>query len=209
MTYDDARGIRLNLGCGGRPLPGYVNIDLDSLEQMKHRYPTYDFDESIPIHQYDIFNLPYNNATVSEVRAESLLEHLAFDEERQLFVEIQRVLHSGAVFQFSVPDFEFTVRQWLNAEDNWQDFYRNDEDAIRTNHWFGQYSTGADSRWGYLTAIIFGLQNSPGQFHKNCYTEKKIETMLAKLGFHAPIIKTSSWKGNDIVRMLNVTAEKK
>jgi hypothetical protein len=29
------RVIKLNLGCGGRPLPGYVNVDADTLEQLK------------------------------------------------------------------------------------------------------------------------------------------------------------------------------
>ena len=29
--------LRLNLGCGGRPLRDYINIDMNSLEEMRAR----------------------------------------------------------------------------------------------------------------------------------------------------------------------------
>ena len=35
----DTNEIRLNLGCGGRPLRGYINIDQDTSEEMRKRYP--------------------------------------------------------------------------------------------------------------------------------------------------------------------------
>ena len=31
--------IKLNIGCGGNPLKDYINIDQDSLEQIRKRYP--------------------------------------------------------------------------------------------------------------------------------------------------------------------------
>jgi predicted SAM-dependent methyltransferase len=198
--------IRLNLGCGGRPLEGYVNIDKDTLDKIKIRYPDYSFPEDVTVNQYDIFNLPYEDQSISEVRAESLLEHLSFVEEKKIFLEVKRVLQPGGIFQFSVPDFEATVRQWLDAEDDWREFYRNDDEAILQKHWFGQYSDSVDNRWGYLTAIIFGPQNSEGQFHKNCYTEEKIKSVLVSLGFSLPEITRGSWKNNDAVCMLNVIA---
>ena len=185
---------------------GYVNIDKDTLGEIKKRYPDYSFPEGVTVSQYDIFNLPYEDQSVSEVRAESLLEHLSFAEEKKIFLEIKRVLQPGGIFRFSVPDFEATVRQWLDAEDDWREFYRNDDEAIRQKHWFGQYSDSVDSRWGYLTAIIFGPQNSEGQFHKNCYTEQKIKSVLVSLGFSPPQINRGSWKNNEAVCMLNIIA---
>ncbi len=186
--------IRINLGCGGRPLKGYVNIDLDSLEALKQRYPGTEFPQDVEVYQYDIFDLPYENGTVSEVRCDSLLEHLSFLEEKAFFLEMKRVLKRGGTLRFSVPDFEETVKLWLNAEEDWRDFYRNDDEAIRQQHWFGQYSYSTRSRWGYLTASIFGPQNSEGQFHKNCYTEGKIRAMMAYLGFGELEISRFRWK---------------
>ena len=74
--------IKLNLGCGGRPLIDYVNIDMDTIDEMRDRYPNQVFDDSLTIEQYDIFNLPYEDASVDEVRADGLIEHLSFKEEK-------------------------------------------------------------------------------------------------------------------------------
>lgn len=200
--------IKLNLGCASRPLSGYINIDLNSLEEMKVRYPNIEFSDDVEIVQYDIFNLPYENGVVDEVYCDSLLEHLSFLEEKKFFYEMLRVLRPGGRLIFSVPDFEETVRLWLQAEDDWRDFYRNDDEAIAQQHWFGQYSYSTKNRWGYLTASLFGPQNSDGQFHKNCYTEKKICKMMDFLGFDIVEISFFNWKG-DRDRMIRVQAVKR
>ena len=41
--------IRLNIGCGGRPLRGYINIDFDDIETMKLRYPNQEFPDGVEI----------------------------------------------------------------------------------------------------------------------------------------------------------------
>jgi predicted SAM-dependent methyltransferase len=188
--------VKLNIGCGGRPLPGYINIDSDDLETLKLRYPQQQFPDNIKIYDYDIFNLPFPDGSVAEVRADSLLEHLSFTEEPKFFYEVKRVLRPGGTFQFSTTDFEEIVKSWLAAEDNWKDFFRNDPEAIAQKHWFGQYSYSTKSRWGYLTASIFGSQNSEGQFHKNCYTVPKIRAILNRLEFREVEISLFRWKGD-------------
>jgi SAM-dependent methyltransferase len=205
---DTMQEIKLNLGCASRPLLGYVNIDLDTIEEIRDRYPNISIPEGIEVFQYDIFALPYADGTVSEVKSDSLLEHLSFLEEGKFFYEMLRVLRPGGRLVFSVPDFEETVRKWLAAEDDWRDFYRNDAEAIAKEHWFGQYSYSTKSRWSYLTASIFGPQNSEGQFHKNCYTEKKIRSMLDRIGFEIDKLDFYSWKG-DRDRMIEVVAIKR
>jgi predicted SAM-dependent methyltransferase len=192
---DSAKEIRLNLGCGGRPLTGYINIDSDSLEELKARYPTQDFEEDVKIYDYDIFNLPFPDSSVAEIRADSLVEHLSFLEEPKFFYEVKRVLAPGGIFQFSTPDFEEIASLWLAAKDEWQDFYRNDEEAIKSQHWFGQYSYSTDNRWGYLSAMIFGSQNGNGQFHRNCYTVAKIRAILDRLQLDEIELSHYRWKG--------------
>ncbi len=190
------KDIKLNLGCAGRPLPGYINIDLDSLEEIKKRYPSENFPQGAKVYQFDIFNLPFADNSVAEVKADSLLEHLSFLEEPKLFYEVKRVLRSSGIFVFSVPDFEDAVKLWLAAKEEWKDFFRNDPEAIAKQHWFGQYSYSTESRWGYLTASIFGPQNSKGQFHKNCYTIPKIQAILKRLDFKELEISHYYWKGD-------------
>jgi predicted SAM-dependent methyltransferase len=184
---------RLNLGCASRLLPGYINVDLDSLEDIKKRYPNIDIGEENFV-QCDVLKLPFENETIDEIRADALLEHFSFLEESRFFYEVKRILKPGALLFFSVPDFEDAVKKWLAAKDEWKDFFRNDEEAIKQKHWFGQYSYSTDSRWGYLTASIFGPQNGAGQFHKNAYTESKIRAICKKLNFNEPSIERFRWK---------------
>jgi len=193
---EDNSVVKLNLGCGGRPLPGYINVDEDDLDKLRARYPTQEFPEGIEVYDYDIFNLPFPDSSVAEVRADSLLEHLSFIEESKFFNEVKRVLKPGGIFQFSTTDFEEIVRTWLAANDDWKDFYRDDEEAIRSQHWFGQYSYSTDNRWGYLSAMIFGSQNGAGQFHKNCYTLPKVRAILSRLGLQEVEVSHYRWKGD-------------
>lgn len=200
--------LKINIGCGGRPLPGYINIDTDDAETLRKRYPGNVFPIDVEVFDYDIFKLPFDSSTVSEVRADALVEHLSFIEEPLFFNEVKRVLKPGGIFDFSTTNFEKIVAQWLDAVDEWKDFYRVDNAAIAEEHWFGQYSYSADNRWGYLTAMIFGSQHGVGQFHKNCYTVPKIRAMLVALGMEELDISEFLWKG-DRDPMIRVLAKKR
>jgi|TARA_R110000824_G_scaffold43928_6_gene128209 predicted SAM-dependent methyltransferase len=200
--------IKLNLGCASRLLPGYTNIDLDSLENIKSRYPNLEIDDSQKFMQSNILDLPYENNSVDEIRADAILEHLSFLEESKFFSEAKRVLKPNGVLNFSVPDFEEIIRKWIIAEDDWKDFFRNDDEAIKQQHWFGQYSYSTDNRWGYLTAAIFGPQNGEGQFHKNAYTESKIRNLCNKIDFKIVELSRFQWKG-DRDLMIKVVLSKK
>ena len=199
--------IRLNLGCGGRPLRGYVNVDMDTLEQIRARYPNQQFDDDLIVAQYDIFNLPYGADSVDEVRSEGLIEHLPFIDEPRFFREVARILKPGGTLYLSTIDFEIAVRQWLEAKDDWQDFYRNDEESILSCHWFGTHTYEPNNRWGYLTATLYGSQNGAGQFHTNCYSEAKLRAICRKMNLKVVSIERFQWKG-DRDHMLGLTATK-
>ena len=84
--------MKINLGCGCTPLEDYINVDMDTLEDLKNRYPHKEFSDSLIIKQWDIFNLPVESGTVQEIRADCLFEHLDFREEKIIFYEIKRAL---------------------------------------------------------------------------------------------------------------------
>ena len=199
--------IKLNIGCGGNPLKDYINIDQDSLEQIKKRYPEKKFEDDLILKNYDIFNLPLDDSSVDEIKSDSLIEHLTFIQEKSFFNEIKRVIKVGGRLEVSTPDFEMTVKQWLAAKDDWKDFFRDDDEAIRQNHWFGNYTNKPNNRWGYLLAAIFGSQNGEGQFHKNCYTEKKLIAICKKIGIKIVNIERFQWK-EDRDYMLKMIATK-
>jgi predicted SAM-dependent methyltransferase len=192
---ENREAVKLNIGCGGRLLPGYINIDSDDLKTLKLRYPQQQFPDGIGVYNYNIFNLPFPDGSIAEVRADSLIEHLSFVEEPKFFYEVKRVLRPRGIFQFSTTNFEEIVRLWLAAKDGWKDFFRNDPEAIASQHWFGQYSYSAENRWGYLSAMIFGSQNGKGQFHRNCYSVAKIKAILKRLELEEIEISHFRWKG--------------
>ncbi len=188
--------IKLNLGCASNILDGYINIDQDTFEEIKSRYPNKTFNPECVVYNYDVFNLPYDDDSVDEILADGFIEHLSFIDEKRMFMEVKRVLKKGGLFEFSVPNFEKVVRLWLEAEDDWQDFYRLDDDAIDKCHWFGTYTYEPKNRWGYLTAQLYGSQHGDGQYHKNCYTKNKIEKIFNFLQFDSVSIEEFNWKGD-------------
>lgn len=202
--------LKLHIGCGLDLREGYVNIDSETKEEILERYKNSDNvmfirfkEKSIEIYNYDIFNLPYENDTVDEIICNAFLEHLDFVQERKIFKEVKRVMKKGGKFNFSVPDFEWTVKKWLEAKDEWLDFYYTD----KGEHYFGQYDRNMDNRWGYLTTTIFGNQGSTGQYHKNAYTRKKIEALLERIGFELKEVEEGYYRGQ-FERILICTAIK-
>jgi hypothetical protein len=203
----ERRPIRLNLGCGGRPLADYINVDMDSLDQIRARYPDRTYADDLIVANLDIFNLPFEDDSVEEVRAEALIEHLPFIDEPRFFREIVRVLKPGGQLYLTTVDFEKAAAQWLSAPDDWKDFYRNDREAILSQHWFGTYSYKANNRWGYLTATFYGSQNGAGQFHTNAYSEGKLRAICERIGLEVVTIDRFQWQG-DRDHMLALTAKK-
>ena len=140
--------MKINLGCGSTPLKGYINIDRDSLEELRRRYPQKQFSDNLIIKQWDIFNLPVSDNSVDEIRSDCLFEHL--DLKKKTYLRRgKKSFKNWRYFNISVPDFEHVVSSWLKANDNWQDWYRDDDEAIQNNHWFGTYEYSFKNRWGF------------------------------------------------------------
>ena len=183
MEYTETKGnentmIRLNVGCGGDLRREYINIDMHSKEEIGTRYAS-EIKEEIKIFNYDIFNLPYEDGSVDEVMTLGFLEHLSFEDEGRFFKEVKRVLKKGGLFHFTVPDFDSLCAQWLEAQDNFLDFYTTNAQE----HWFGNNNRNIQNKYGYLLASFFGNQNGEGQFHRNAFTSKKICAIMKMLNF--------------------------
>lgn len=120
--------IRLNLGCGLMTPPGWVNID-GSWNARLAKHPVVrrtltrvgllpkdrldiPWDPHVFIH--DVRKpLPFENDCATAVYASHVLEHLYFEEGRQLVRESFRVLASGGIFRVVVPDLRAIVEEYL------------------------------------------------------------------------------------------------
>lgn len=82
----------LNLGCGRRPIPGAVNLDICQLPDLA---------VVADIRQ----GLPFKDGTFDAVITWSVLEHLVPDEFHLVLKDIVRVCKAGAFFKVHVPYF--------------------------------------------------------------------------------------------------------
>jgi predicted SAM-dependent methyltransferase len=81
----------LNLGCGYRPLPGWVNLDMA-------RGPAVDV-------VWDLSQgLPFQSESCSAIFSEHVIEHLPKSQGENLLRECYRVLQPGGVLRMSTPD---------------------------------------------------------------------------------------------------------
>jgi predicted SAM-dependent methyltransferase len=87
-------GLRLNLGSGETPIPGFVNVD--ALESAPGVDVVADIGQ----------RLPYDDDAADLIYASHLLEHFPTANAPRLLAEWRRVLQPGGVLLVAVPDLE-------------------------------------------------------------------------------------------------------
>lgn len=92
--------ILLNLGCGSRIHPEWINIDFAA-----HENDVLKFDLSRP--------LPVSDGVADMVYASHVLEHFTPNGARQFLNECRRLLKPGGILRLVVPDLEAVVREYL------------------------------------------------------------------------------------------------
>ena len=101
--------MRVNVGCGRRPLQGYVNLDLV-------RYPDVDY-AGVEFRQVDARDLSWwEAAPLEEIRADQFLEHLTRDEGLAWLRECRRVIAPTGVLRLTVPDFGAHAADYASRE---------------------------------------------------------------------------------------------
>lgn len=109
----------LNLGCGGRFHPAWVNLDL------RPQHPS--------VRPHDVAApLPFPDASFDAVYHAHLLEHLPRDGATPFLRECFRVLKAGGVVRVVVPDLEQIAELYLRALDAAWD---GDAEARRQHAW--------------------------------------------------------------------------
>lgn len=95
--------MRLELGAGQRPTPGYLHNDVNSFPGIDHVGPAW--------------TIPVADNSCEEVLALGVIEHLTFAEVRATFATVHRILEPGGVFLFDVPDLEVWCRYLADGTD--------------------------------------------------------------------------------------------
>jgi predicted SAM-dependent methyltransferase len=125
---DAATGVRLNLGSGERPLPGFVNVDtladaagVDVVADVTER-------------------LPFDDASAEVIYAVHLLEHVATDRVPGVLADWRRVLRPGGVLMLAVPDLDAIARVMVE---------RSGWFTPPHNPWLGAIYGGQKDEWDF------------------------------------------------------------
>ena len=97
----DGQGKKLNLGCGNKPVPGYVNVDL--------------FKGPIVDEIFSLDDIPYTDGTISAIHSEHALEHLPFKRAENAIKEWFRVLAPGGELLLKIPDLDGCCRSYVDS----------------------------------------------------------------------------------------------
>jgi predicted SAM-dependent methyltransferase len=101
--------VRLNLGCGHVPLPGFVNVDMRGLPGVDIIAPVDD--------------VPIKRGSVAEIFSSHLLEHFPQEElRRNLLPYWCSLLASGGIFRAVVPDGEAMLAKAADGSYAFHDF---------------------------------------------------------------------------------------
>ena len=109
----------LNLGCGQRFHPAWINLDLHPAHPSIRRW-----DVTQP--------LPFEDASFDGVYHSHLLEHLPREQALSFLRECRRVLKRGGILRVAIPNLEEIARLYLSAlEDAWF----GDQEALEQHRW--------------------------------------------------------------------------
>lgn len=115
--------LRLHLGCGGRYLDDYVNIDVDD-DGGRRR-----IDVALPLEA-----LSYAENSVDEIRIEHVFEHFPRWMAELFLLEWFGWLKPGGLLLMAVPDFETTARAILEPQSE-------EQRCFKYRHIFGNHTT--------------------------------------------------------------------
>jgi SAM-dependent methyltransferase len=147
------RPVRLNLGCGDKILPGYVNVDVvEARAGMK------------PDVVCDLHDLaPFDDASADEILSVHVVEHFWRWEIRDVLREWVRVLKPGGKMVVECPNILSACRTFL---ENPAQFSREGQDGQRTMWVFY-----GDPKW-----------KDPLMIHRWGYTPESLRDLLGEVG---------------------------
>ena len=93
--------MKLNLGCGHKKLPGFVNVDLAGSDQ--------DVDLSV-------FPWPWEDCTADYILASHILDHLSKSDAEKFIDECYRILRRGGELRIAVPDMDKFIKCHLSGD---------------------------------------------------------------------------------------------
>ena len=148
---------KLQLGCGGNFLAGWLNTDLEPLS------PTVLYlDASMP------FEFPDNS--FDYIFSEHMIEHMPYAAGVNMLKESFRILKPGGRIRITCPDFQFLLGLYTNRE--------------RLNKEYSDWACTDDLKWPPFKHPLFTINNYMRAWgHQFIYDQEVLASTLSMLGF--------------------------
>lgn len=159
----DEANPRLQLGCGTRPLEGWLNSDFSprTLDAVR-------IDATRP--------LPFRDGTFAHVYSEHMIEHLDHLAGERLLGEIRRVLRPGGRLRVSTPDLDRLLGLFRPAEQ------RSDDERRYIELIIDRHVAGVDPA---VDNPVYVLNNNVRDWgHRFLYDAPTLRAALERAGFH-------------------------
>lgn len=160
---DYSTPLKIEVGSGGNPQPGYFHIDV--AEGMPDLHAVCKMgDEPIPL----------QDASVEEILSNHSIEHVSWLKVDSVVRDWHRVLIPGGRIFLRTPDLEFICRMYVEKKTTREAI--NDEAAMVGR--FGQIGPAE-----YANIKLFAGQDYPGNFHFLCFDMDMLQRLLSRNGF--------------------------
>ena len=162
----------LNLGCGGRLLEGFTNVDKYVVQ--------------VGVENYDMYKLPYEDNSKDLILSIHSLEHLPIRHSKLALKEWHRVLDYNGKLVLEIPDLGLVMAKLL--QDDEQELSENLYDWYMYTLFGYQINVGI---WDNKLHHPIDL----GQFHTCGFTKRRLVNYLRSIGFD--IVQMYSYDGWD------------
>src|SRR5262245_13518164 len=157
------KGGRVNIGCGGNPTPGWINLDVISHPE---------------VYFWDCRSgVPFADRAVAAIYSEHFFEHLDLETEARLFLrECLRCLQLGGVLRIVVPDAGAYLRAFSGP---WEPLAN-----MRPLDWTGTGWRDGRLGWVYQTKMQFmnAIFRQRAE-HKYAYDAETLVLVMREAGF--------------------------
>jgi predicted SAM-dependent methyltransferase len=119
--------IRVNVGCGPSPTPGWINLDNSPSVRLRslpvgrllspERRAVWRAAREHGIQYGSARRLPFPAASVDAIYSSHMLEHLFRDDARRFVAECRRVLVPGGTLRLAVPDLAGLTQRYAVERD--------------------------------------------------------------------------------------------